>query len=190
MANIKDTANKPKTEDGPVQQQGVTHAKIPPANLVSAGHGIPVDLGPAVGIELLTLPNEDNYWVMKGTLQPGANVPLHSHEDAEDFFVLSGEAEALLETSNGLEWRRVQKGDFIHIPGNLKHAWRNRFSTPSEQIVVTSSTLGRFLREMGEVIRAGGKNGGMEKLRELSARYGYWFGSPEENAAVGISLPQ
>jgi hypothetical protein len=28
----------------------------------------------------------------------------------------------------------------------------------------------------------------IQKLFETAARYGYWMGSPEENAAIGLSL--
>jgi quercetin dioxygenase-like cupin family protein len=189
MPTIENSPNKPKTERDTVREPTATSATFRHVHLVHAGHGIPLDLGPSVRIELLTSPKEEDYWVIKGTLDPGANVPLHSHDDAEDFYVLSGEAEALVETTNGLEWHIVQTGDFIHIPGDMKHAWRNRFSRPAEKFIVTPAKLGRFFHEMDELIRAGGNNGTMEKLRDLSKRYGYWLGSPEENAAVGISLP-
>jgi quercetin dioxygenase-like cupin family protein len=145
-----------------------------------------VNLGHAT-LELLT-PEEDSYWVMKGSLWPGESVPLHSHDDAEDFYLLSGEAEALVQTQRGLEWRTVQTGDFIHIPGNTRHAWRNRSSAPAEKVIVTSSKLGRFLQEMGELMRAGGNREAIKALIYLSERYGFWLGSAEENAAVGISL--
>jgi quercetin dioxygenase-like cupin family protein len=169
MANIQYFANESAT-----------------ASVVRAGHGIPVNLGVAA-LELLTTP-EDSYWVMRASLQPGEAVPLHSHADREDFYLISGEAEALVETSHGLEWQTIQAGDFIHIPGNMKHAWRNRHSAPAEQIVVTTAKLGRFLQELGELIRTNGEDRTMETLGRLAERYGYWLGSPQENAELGISL--
>jgi anti-sigma factor ChrR (cupin superfamily) len=188
MANIEYFANEVKTEQDAVQDRTDTSAKIQPASCVRAGHGIPVHLGRGVRIELLTSPKEDSYWVMKATLHPGEAVPLHSHSAAEDFYLLSGEAEALVQTQHGLDWMKVQTGDFIHIPGNMKHAWRNRCLAPAEQIIVTSAKLGRFLQELGEILRVSRNNGTMEKLRHVSERYGYWLGSPEENAQLGISL--
>jgi quercetin dioxygenase-like cupin family protein len=158
------------------------------ANLVHAGRGIRFDLGRGTGIEVLS-PEEETSWVLKATLQPGAVVPVHSHHEQEDFYMLSGQGEALVQTENGLEWKAVQAGDFIHIPGNAKHAWRNRFPAPAETLVVTPARLGRFLRELGEQDQASGSTGAMEALLRISQRYGYWLGSPEENAAVGISLP-
>jgi quercetin dioxygenase-like cupin family protein len=188
VANIESFVNEVKTEQDAVQERAATRAKFKPASLVRAGHGIPVHLGHAT-IQLLTLPREDSYWVMKASLHPGESVPLHSHSDAEDFYLLSGEAEALVQAKHGLEWQTIKMGDFIHIPGDMKHAWRNRHSGPAEQIIVTSPRLGRFLHELGKLLRVGGNNGTMEKLQHLTERYGYWLGSPEENAELGISLP-
>ena len=158
-------------------------------NLVHAGRGIRFDPGAGTSVELLTSPEVDNSWVLKGTLQPGGVVPVHSHHEAEDFHVLSGQGEALVQTNDGLEWKMPQSGDFIHIPGDTKHAWRNRFRAPTETLVVTAARPGRFLRELGEQRQAGGNTGAMETLLRVSQRYGYSMGSPEENAAVGISLP-
>jgi quercetin dioxygenase-like cupin family protein len=181
MADVEYFANEVEI------RQDVTTTKFQPASVIRAGHGIPVHLG-ATTLELLTTP-KDSYWVMKGTLHPGEAVPLHSHSDIEDFYLVSGEAEVLVQTQQGLEWNAVRGGDFIHIPGNMKHAWRNGRSVPVEMIVVTPAKLGRFLQELGELTRTGGRNGTMETLRRLAERYGYWLGSPQENAELGISLP-
>jgi quercetin dioxygenase-like cupin family protein len=180
MANVEPPARKVNAGQNAVQE-------FEPASVVRAGHGIPVELG-ATRIELLTSP-KDSYWVMKATVYPGESVPLHAHNDVEDFYLVSGEAEVLVQTRQGLEWIAIQTGDFVHIPGNAKHAWRNRHSLAAEKVIVTSPKLGRFLQELGELIRNGAGNGTMDNLRLLSERYSYWIASPEENAAVGISLP-
>ena len=61
---------------------------------------------------------------MKGTLPPGVSMPLHSHADAESFYVLSGEAQALVQAEGGLERQTLRQGDFIHIAGGTKHTWQ------------------------------------------------------------------
>lgn len=155
------------------------------ANVVNAGHGLILDLGGPTA-ESLTSREEDAYCVMKGTLPPGISVPLHSHGDAESFYVLSGEAQILVETKSGLEWQPVRQGDFAHIAGGTKHAWHNVYTNPFEVIIITTPRLGRFLREMCELVKAEGKGSSLEKLHELEERYGYWSGSPEENVAMGI----
>ena len=101
MPTIENSANNPKTKgDAVCERAATTGATFQPAHLVHAGRGIALDLGLSVRVELLTSPNEEDYWVMKGTLEPGANVPLHSHDDDEDFYVLFAEAEALVETAS------------------------------------------------------------------------------------------
>jgi quercetin dioxygenase-like cupin family protein len=49
--------------------------------------------GPTV--EFLTSPQDaqNDFCVLRGTISPGAFVPLHSHPDTEDFLVISGELE-------------------------------------------------------------------------------------------------
>jgi len=55
-----------------------------------------LDLLDGARMELLSSSEEDAYCVIKGTIPPGVSVPLHSHRDAESFYVLSGEAQALV----------------------------------------------------------------------------------------------
>lgn len=142
-------------------------------------------------MEPLTPLAENAYSVVRGTIPPGGTVPLHSHPDAESFYVLSGEIEALVQTTGGLEWQRLRPGDFIHIPAEAKHAWRNRSSQPTSALITCTAKLGRALREMAQ---STGENGmqfspaAIQRLVEVSERYGYWLGSHEENAAVGIYL--
>jgi quercetin dioxygenase-like cupin family protein len=143
-------------------------------------------LGPR--IEPLASSEDGSYCVMKGILAPAVSVPLHSHGDPESFYVLCGEAQFLAQTNNGLEWRTVRKGDFVHIPGGMRHAWRNLSTSPFEVVVTLTPKLGRFLLEIGELAETAGDGSLPEKLHELEERYGYWSGSPEENAAVGIEL--
>jgi quercetin dioxygenase-like cupin family protein len=149
--------------------------------------------GPTV--EFLTLPEEPDagYCVMIGTVPPGVSVPLHSHPDAESFYILSGSVRTLDQRGDTLEWRTVNAGEFAHIPGNAKHAWQNASDEPSLQLITTTSRLGRFFREIGRPVSAGApaKPPTPEDLQHLlrtAAKYGYWMASPEENAALGIVI--
>jgi quercetin dioxygenase-like cupin family protein len=82
--------------------------------------------------------------------------------------VLSGEAQVLVQKDGGLRWQTLRRGEFIQISGGTKQAWRNVSHEPMEAFVTAAE----------------------RPLAELSERYGYWIGSPEENAEVGISLIQ
>jgi quercetin dioxygenase-like cupin family protein len=155
------------------------------ANIVDDDEGAVLNLLHGTRLEILSPSNGNVYWVMKGTLPPGESVPLHSHSDAESFYGLLGEGEVLVQTSVGLEWKKLRPGDFIHVSGGTKHAWRNRSSEPILALVTCTARLGRALREMAQVPPS---PEAVQRLTEISQRYGYWLGSPEENASVGIVL--
>jgi quercetin dioxygenase-like cupin family protein len=159
-------------------------------NVVKADEGTVLDLlGPTM--EFLTS-EEDSFCVMKGTIPPGLSVPLHSHTDAESFYILSGEAQAFVEIEKRLVCQTLRRGDFVQIPSGAKHAWRNASHDPIEALITVSAKLGRALREMGRPVKDGSRRvptqEDIRRFVEISARYGYWLGSPEENAQLSIAL--
>jgi quercetin dioxygenase-like cupin family protein len=80
--------------------------------------------GPAV--EFLTGPDpQGSFCVMRGVLPPGITVPVHSHDDAEDFLVLTGTHQVRMQGADGLEWVHAHVGDYVHIPAGTPHAHRN-----------------------------------------------------------------
>jgi quercetin dioxygenase-like cupin family protein len=134
----------------------------------------PLDLmGPT--IQFLVPPADGEPCVMYGAIPPGAVVPLHSHADPETFLMIAGELEGF---GDG-RWVRVGPGDVYHVPGNVKHAWRNRFDETAIMYLVSTATIGRFFLEVA------GKSA--EEFLAISERYGYWNATPEENAAIGIT---
>jgi quercetin dioxygenase-like cupin family protein len=123
-------------------------------HIVSKGtSGVLNVLGPT--IEFLSPEEPDAlYCVMLGTIPRGGSVPIHSHADVESFYVLSGAVQVLSQRGDRFEWLDVKPGEFVQVPRNAKHAFRNQSSD--------------FLR--------------------VASKFGYWNGSPAENAAVGIFL--
>jgi quercetin dioxygenase-like cupin family protein len=160
--------------------------------IIKHGERAVLDLADGNRMGLLSPPAEDAYCVMMGTIPPGGGVPLHSHPDAESFYVLSGDVEALVQTTGGLELQRLVPGDFIHIPAGVKHAWRNRSIEPMSALITCTAKLGRALQEMGQLASTLGPRfpspAAIRRIAEISERYGHWLGSPEENAAVGMPL--
>ncbi len=162
--------------------------------VIKKGTGSVLDLfGPTVAF--LNPPGETGtgYCVMLGTIPAGISVPLHRHPDVESFFLLSGNVQVLSECNGRFEWVEARPGDFVQVPANAKHAFRNASSTPAVQLITTTPTLGNFLREVGRPHTAGQPSlpptpDDLQRLARVVARYRYWLGSPEENAAVGISL--
>jgi quercetin dioxygenase-like cupin family protein len=152
-------------------------------------------LGPT--IQFLTPPDETNApCIMRGTIPAGVSVPLHSHADPETFVMISGSVEGLVYPRSDAEhtWVRLEPGDIFHVPGHAKHAWRNRASEPAVMLLISTSKIGRFFKELGTPARAGGphpppSSQDVRRLQQASERYGYWNATPEENARVGIDVP-
>jgi uncharacterized RmlC-like cupin family protein len=138
----------------------------------------------------VTPEDNDQICVMRGVIPPGVTVPLHSHDDFEDFFVLAGGHEVLVEGDGGLEWRDANPGDYIRLPGNVPHAHRNLSQEPAVDLIITTGRMGRFFREVGRPIDSPQPTAqNVARFAEIAARYGYRLATPEENAAVGIWLP-
>jgi quercetin dioxygenase-like cupin family protein len=154
--------------------------------------GLVVDLfGPT--IEFLTSPDDEgnDFCVLKGVIPPGLVVPLHSHADTEDFLVLSGTVQGLRHDGSRYEWIEAAPGDYLHVPGGAPHAWRNVSAAPVVNLIITTRKLARFFQETGRPAMEGPSLPTSEELARfaaMSARYGYWNATPEENAAVGIAL--
>ena len=86
--------------------------------VVRDGQRTVLDLLDGAKMEPLSPSIEDAYCVMKGTIPPGVSVPIHSHADAESFYVLSGEGQALVGTEAGLQWQTLRR---LH-----PHSWRSQ----------------------------------------------------------------
>lgn len=151
-------------------------------------------LGPV--LEFLTPFSEDESepCAMRGTIPPGGIVPLHSHPEPETFIQIAGEMEGLVWSDDGFEWVHIRPGDVFHVPGGARHAFRNRSPEPAVTIVVTKPRIARFFREVGTA-RASGLSATtppaeavIQHFLETSDKYGYWNGTPEENAEVGLLL--
>jgi len=144
-------------------------------------------------LEFLTSPQDEHndFCVLRGTIPPGGGVPLHSHPDTEDFLVVSGAVEGLKQDTEDHEWIEAEAGDYIHVPAGARHAWRNVSDEPVVELIFTTKRLGRFFRETGRPVTGAPQPVTPEDLARfaaVSARYGYWNATPEENAAVGIPL--
>jgi Cupin domain len=131
---------------------------------------------------------EDAFCLVSSTMGPGAVVPLHSHPDREFFYVLDGELDAFV----GDRWRLLQDGDVLDVTDGIQHALRNLTAQPVRLLIFTTVRMGRFFKEIGRPLAAAAEvplAQDIERLLTTSVRYGYWNATPEEHAAVGISLP-
>lgn len=146
-------------------------------------------------LQFVSSPEQNNadLSVMRGGVPAGAVVPLHSHSDPEIFYVTEGSMEVFQDDGRSSGWQTATVGDVVTIAGGVKHALRNPGSSVVMTVLVSLGQLYRFFRELAEPLDAGAAPPApspevMQKLFGVAARYQYWIGSPEENAAIGIQL--
>jgi quercetin dioxygenase-like cupin family protein len=144
--------------------------------------------GPQVHALTRLSDEDDEYCLFRGILPAGVFVPLHSHADRETFYILDGELQGLIRD----RWMTLTAGDVLDIPSGIKHASRNVSDAPVSVLFVTTMRLGRFFCEVGRPVAAVPPGPptprDLQRFVEVSHAYGHWLGSPEDNAAVGISL--
>jgi quercetin dioxygenase-like cupin family protein len=157
--------------------------------VTSAPNGSALDVfGPIV--EFMTPQDEDQLCVMRAIIPPGVVVPLHSHNDFEDFYILAGGHQVLVEGGDGLEWRDAHPGDYVRVPGDVPHAHRNISEAPAIDLIITTARMGRFFREVGRPVGSPPPTAQeVARFVEVAGRYGYRLATPDENAAVGITVP-
>jgi hypothetical protein len=69
----------------------------------------------------------------------------------------------------------------------------SRSDEPAIDLIVTTARLGRFFAEIGRPVSDAPQPPTPEEIANfvaVAAKYGYVLGTPEANAAVGITMPQ
>ena len=87
----------------------------------------------------------------------------------------------------------MHAGDYLQVPQGVRHAHRNVSGEPLIELVITTARLGRWFQEAGTSLTDAPRpptRKDLARLIAVSAKYGYWLGSPEENSAAGIYLPE
>ena len=146
-------------------------------------------------LQFLSTPEQinDQISVMRGTVLSGVQIPLHSHADPEIFYVLNGSIEVFQAEGQSAGWQIVTAGEVVSIPGNVRHALRNTSSSPMTSITVSKQELYNFFRELARPFDPNRPPEPptpeeMQQLFSVAEKYEYWLASPDENAAIGISL--
>ena len=146
-------------------------------------------------LQFLSTPEQinDQIGVMRGTIPLGVVIPLHSHSDPEIFYVLNGSLEVFQAEGPSAGWQTVNAAEVVSIPGNVRHALRNTSPSPITLITVSKQELYSFFRELARPFdpnRPAEPPTAEEMQRFFSAaeKYEFWLASPDENAAIGISL--
>jgi hypothetical protein len=101
---------------------------------------------------------------------------------------------AIFQSKEGASgWTTVGVGAVAAVPGNVKHALCNISSLPGTIVLVTTSKMPEFFGEVSKPFDPKRRPAPptpeeMKTFLGTVARYGYWVASPEENAAIGVSL--
>jgi quercetin dioxygenase-like cupin family protein len=149
--------------------------------------------GPSIAFLVAPQSSDEAPCVMRGTIPSGVSVPLHSHAGIESFFIQSGKVEVFSDEGGKPHWITAGPGEFIEVPDNAKHAFRNASSDPVVQLIITTSKLGHFFQEIGRPLIAGKSisppsSDEIQRFVKIAGRHSYWLATPEENAGIGITL--
>ena len=161
------------------------------SNVSASPNGKVIDIfvGPLFTYLTPVTDRQDEFCVFKVEVPAGVTVPLRSHADRETFYILVGELESL----SGTQWRTLGIGDVLDVTGNMKHAFRN--SSPASVSLLMTSTMrmGHYFLDVGRPVTDSPLTPptpeNLQHFTEVSKKYDYWFANAEENAMVGITLP-
>jgi quercetin dioxygenase-like cupin family protein len=76
-----------------------------------------------------------NFAMRRFTVRPGGHTPLHTHDWEHEVYVLAGAGESLSDAGP----RPMKPGDFLYIPPNEKHQFKNIGPTDLEFICLIPS---------------------------------------------------
>lgn len=150
-------------------------------------------MGPIV--ESIASPDQTDHqfaaWT--GVLAPGVFVPLHAHPDAELAFVIDGTLDVFDGQGDHSNWLTLNTGESAIISPGARHALRNTADVDCRLILVSTASIGDFFAQIGRPVIAGAPPPEptpewLDSFAKEAARRGYWNGSPEENAAIGIRI--
>ncbi len=135
-----------------------------------------------------------DHCIMEGELPAGVVIPLHTHPDPESFYLLDGQMELYLDDGVASGWQTVRAGELAVVPGSAKHAWRNTGGAASHAIIITGPHVYGFFRSIGRPVDANRSLGQpdanrMAEVLEAAKHNQCWNAGPEENEAIGISMP-
>src|ERR1700732_5601721 len=146
-------------------------------------------------LQFLSAPEQinDQITLMRATVPSGFVIPLHSHADPEIFYVLNGSLEVFQAEGPSAGWQTANAGEVVSIPGNVRHALRNTSPSPITSIIVTKQELYSFFRELARPFDphrppAPPTPEEMQQFFSIAEKDEFRLASPNENAAIGISL--
>jgi quercetin dioxygenase-like cupin family protein len=135
----------------------------------------------------------EQFCVMDATQAPGVFIPLHSHPEVECIYLLEGTLQVLAYENGNPYWMDVTAGESVVIPSGARHAIRNISASTVRLVMISAASMGHFFEEIGRPVEPG-KQPPMpspewaQSFVQSAISHGYWLGSPEENAAIGLTM--
>ena len=101
--------------------------------------------------------------------------------------------DAYIGDERGGQWAPVRTGELVVIAAGARHAWRNRTSANVRVLSFAGTNIFAVMRKIAipaDLAQAAAPPTPefLQELQEIAANTGNWIASPEENAAIGLSL--
>jgi mannose-6-phosphate isomerase-like protein (cupin superfamily) len=147
---------------------------------VPAGNGATFPMGRGTNtVKLTAADTAGAMTIIEGVLPLGAaSVPLHTHPEAETFYLLEGEAEFTSVDEDGKFTFMVRPGDIVYVPPRTPHQFSIASVEPARGIViVTPGGIEHYMAELSAARRPDG-SADMAELQAIAARYGVEYVDP------------
>ncbi len=125
----------------------------------------------------------DRYCVMTATMPPGSEVPPHQHPQQEAFFIIEGHPKFAVDNGAGLAWQEVGPGDFVNVPSDALHGFRNDSDRNVMVLVTCEGELGKFFEEAGTPLTEHESPGpvtpeAVHRVLDIARKHGQRFAAP------------
>jgi quercetin dioxygenase-like cupin family protein len=111
-------------------------------------------LGNVLEWKLTPAETGNQFCVLEALIPAGSFVPAHQHAPHESFMILEGQLEFARLVNGALEWFTANTGDFVTIPGNEIHGFRNSTAQPARMLNISAAAIGAFFEEVGVPVDA------------------------------------
>lgn len=126
--------------------------------------------------------------VIASSIPPGVTVPVHSHDERETFYIVSGS----LEVFDAAGWRTISSGSVFDMPPRTKHAFRNISVDPVSVVLVVPTRLAQFSASIGRPICSlpvgATSPDAVQTFFSAALEEGLWPGPLERQETTGILL--
>lgn len=123
---------------------------------------------------------QNGFCFLELTLSPGSGVPLHHHDYAESFYVLSGTVEFELQGGTRPGTRTCSPGDAVSASAGVRHGFRNPGAEPLRLLSVSVPKHEGFFDALAQADREAPfvdlpPDEAMQRVGLIGAQNATWF---------------